>query len=200
VEPGICDAALLDAIEAHPNVCRSVHLSLQSGSNRILRLMRRPYTIEHVAAFCEEARRRLGPRLAIGADVIAGFPGETDADFDETREFLISRQASFPHLHVFPYSEREGTEAATMPSAVPVGVRRSRAKELEAVGAKNRDLFARGLVGREVTVCVEKGGNGRTEEYMRCMLKGTARRRSLVRAKVDDYFPQTGMLSATICA
>ena len=198
IEPGICDTALLDAIEAHPNICRFIHLSLQSGSNRILRLMRRPYTIEHVAAFCEDARSRLGPRLAIGADVITGFPGETDADFDETKSFLLS--SPIAHLHIFPYSEREGTEAATMPSAVPVEIRRARAKELEAVGAKNHESFARSLIGRTVTVCIEKDGNGRTGEYMRCMLKGTAERRSLAQAVVDDYFPQTGMLSATICA
>ena len=198
IEPGICDAALLDAIEAHPNICRFIHLSLQSGSNRILRLMRRPYAIEHVAAFCDDARSRLGPRLAIGADVITGFPGETDADFNETKSFLLSSPTT--HLHIFPYSEREGTEAATMPSAVPVEIRRARAKELEAIGARNHENFARGLIGQEVTVCVEKDGNGRTGEYMRCILRGTAERRSLARAVVDDYFPRTGMLSATICA
>ena len=199
IEPGICDAALLDAMEAHPNICRFVHLSLQSGSNRILRLMRRPYRIERVAEFCEDARRRLGPRLAIGADVIAGFPGETEADFGETREFLSSSKA-VSNLHVFPYSEREGTEAATMAPPVPAGIRRERARELEAIGAANREAFARGFIGREVTVCVEKDGNGRTDEYLRCRLKGFAPRRSLASAVVDEYFPKTGMLSATICA
>ena len=201
IEPGICDAALLDAMAAHPNICRFIHLSLQSGSNRILKLMRRPYSIEQVAAFCKDARRRLGSRLAFGADIITGFPGETDSDFNETKSFLSNSQLPTPnYLHVFPYSEREGTEAATMSPKVPMEIRRERAKELEAIGCANHERFARSFVGKEVTVCVERDGNGRTDEYVRCLLKGTAPRRSLVRARVDEYFPKTGMLSATICA
>lgn len=201
IEPGLCDTSLLDAMEANPNICRFLHLSLQSGSNRILRLMRRPYTIEHVAEFCADARRRFGERLAFGADVITGFPGETDADFDETKAFLSSQLTTFiSHLHIFPYSEREGTEAATMKPSVPVEVRRTRAKELEAIAAANHEKFARSLIGQEVQVCVERDGNGRTDEYVRCVLKGSAPRRSIVRAMVDDYFPKTSSLSATICA
>ena len=207
IEPGLCDTSLLDAMEDNPNICRFLHLSLQSGSNRMLRLMRRPYSIEHVLAFCADARRRFGERFAFGADVITGFPGETDSDFSETKSFLSSLEApspiqlpAFSHLHVFPYSEREGTEAATMKPVVPVEVRRARARELDAVAAANHERFARSLVGREVEVCVERDGNGRTDEYVRCLLKGAAPRRSLVRVTVDDYFPKSGSLSATIRA
>jgi threonylcarbamoyladenosine tRNA methylthiotransferase MtaB len=201
IEPGLCDTSLLDAMEANPNICRFLHLSLQSGSNRILRLMRRPYTIEQVAEFCADARHRFGERLAFGADVITGFPGETVADFEATKAFLSSHlPLLIPHLHIFPYSEREGTEAATMKPSVPVEVRRARAKELETIATANHELFARSLIGQEVQVCVERDGNGRTDEYVRCVLKGTAPRRSIVRAMVDDYFPKTGSLSATIRA
>ena len=211
IEPGLCDTSLLDAMEANPNICRFLHLSLQSGSNRILRLMRRPYTIEQVAVFCADARRRFGERLAFGADVITGFPGETDADFESTKAFLSSHLPHpsspishlpllIPHLHIFPYSEREGTEAATMKPSVPIEVRRARAKELETIAAVNHERFARSLIGQEVEVCVERDGNGRTDEYVRCLLKGSAPRRSLVRTVVDDYFPKTGSLSATIRA
>jgi tRNA A37 methylthiotransferase MiaB len=87
-----------------------------------------------------------------------------------------------------------------MKPSVPVEVRRTRAKELEAIAAANHEKFARSLIGQEVEVCVERDGNGRTDEYVRCLLKGTAPRRSLVRAVVDDYFPKTGSLSATIRA
>ena len=222
IEPGICDERLIDALEAHPNICRFLHLSLQSGSDRILHLMRRPYTMERIETFCTDACHRLGPRLALGADIITGFPGETDADHASTKSFLNSqhlppppkataRQAlniatsqhlnsPFIHLHVFPYSERPGTMAATMKPVVPVAVRRARAKELERIGMTNRAAYALPLIGKEVLVCVEKDGNGRTDEYLRCLLKGTAPRRSLVRAKVKDYFPKIGALSATICA
>ena len=210
IEPGVCDARLLDAFESHPNICRFLHLSLQSGSDRVLRLMRRPYTIGQTAAFCAEACRRLGPRLAFGADIITGFPGETDDDHEATRSFLRphsntqtrkrsnAQTSPFIHLHVFPFSERPGTESATMKPGVPVAVRRARAKELERIGAANRAAFARTLIGQEVTVCVEKDGNGRSDEYLRCLLNGTAPRRALVRAAVEDYFPKTGALSATI--
>ena len=215
IEPGLCDTSLLDAMEANPNICRFLHLSLQSGSNRILRLMRRPYTIEQVEEFCVDATRRFGERFAFGADVITGFPGETDADFEATKAFIsshlpfpITHLSSpishlpflIPHLHIFPYSEREGTEAATMTPVVPVEVRRARAKELEIIAVANHERFARSLIGQEVEVCVERDGNGRTDEYVRCLLKGTAPRRSIVRAVVDDYFPKTGSLSATIRA
>ena len=205
IESGICDTRLLDALESHPNICRFLHLSLQSGSDRILRLMRRPYTTGQIAKFCAEARRRLGPRLALGADIITGFPGETDGDHEATKSFLSpppapstkasnttpnqSNNPRFSHLHVFPYSERPGTEAATMKPAVPAAVRRARAKELERIGAANRAAFAQTLIGQEVTVCVEKDGNGRSDEYFRCLLKGTAPRRSLVRA-VAGRFPK----------
>ena len=189
IEPGICDAALLDAVAANTNICRFLHLSLQSGSDRILRLMRRPYTAEQMAAFCEDANRRLGPRFALGADIITGFPSETDADHEATKSLLAP---SFINLHIFPYSERLGTEAATMSPAVPVAVRRARAKELEQIGAAHREIYARTLIGKDVVVCVEKDGNGRTDEYLRCNLQGAAPRRSLVCAEVKDYFPKTG--------
>ena len=218
IEPGICDERLVDTLEAHPNICRFLHLSLQSGSDRILHLMRRPYTMERITAFCADACRRLGPRLAFGADIITGFPGETEADHASTKSFLGSHPLTtspaphlntstsqllpspFIHLHVFPYSERPGTAAATMKPVVPVAIRRARAKDLECIGAANRAAYAQNLIGQTVVVCVEKDGNGRTDGYLRCLLKGTAPRRSLVRAKVKDYFPKTGALSATICA
>ena len=214
IEPGLCDRPLLDALEAHPNICRFLHLSLQSGSNPVLARMRRPYTIEQIADFCADALHRLGSRLALGADIITGFPGETESDHATTRAFLS--RFPFIHLHVFPYSERPGTEAASLTPTVPVAVRRARAKELERIGATQRALFAESLIGQEVTVCVERDGNGRTDEYLRCLLISDVptstpsgklpttnyqlptNRRSLVRATVKKYFPKTGAVSATI--
>ena len=214
IEPGLCDAPLLDALEAHPNICRFLHLSLQSGSNAVLARMRRPYTIEQMADFCASAHSRLGPRLALGADIITGFPGETETDHAATRAFLS--RFPFVHLHVFPYSERPGTEAAALTPSVPVAVRRTRAKELERIGAVQRARFAESLIGQEVTVCVERDGNGRTDEYLRCLLSPPPHstlnlstfqpfnfstfRRSLVHATVRKYFPKTGAVSATIRA
>ena len=161
--------------------------------------MRRPYTAEHIMSICDEARKRLGPRLGLGADIIAGFPGETDDDHNATLKLI--QHVHLIHAHVFPYSERPGTEAANMTGALPPEVRRQRAKELERAGEANRADFARMLVGKNVTVCVERDGNGRTDEGLRCILEDSLKfRRSLVRATVKKYFPKTGAVSATIRA
>lgn len=188
-EPGLCDEALLDAFAAHPNICRSIHLSVQSGSNAVLRRMNRPYAIEAVDRFCDVAAARLGERLALGADLIAGFPGEAAADFADTLAFV--RRHPFSNLHVFPFSERPGTPAADMDGTVLPAVRRARARELERLGREQRGRFARSFQGRTVEVCVETDGTGWTDEYLKCKVLGTRAdsedlpaRRSLVAARV----------------
>lgn len=183
LEPGTGCEQILDVIANHPHICRFVHLSLQSGSDRILKRMKRPYDIGLVDRFCTMARERLGPDLALGADVITGFPGETDEDFAATRDFLVRH--AFSNLHVFPYSERPGTPAATLDGAVPRAVRLFRARNLTALGRAQRAAFAQTFLGREVEVCVERGGeHGWTDAYLPCKWKGPAERRSLVRKRV----------------
>lgn len=191
LEPGVCDKAVLDAFAAHPNICRFIHLSVQSGSVPILARMNRPYSIEAVDRFCDAAMRSLGARLALGADIITGFPGETDADFAATRDFVLRHP--FANLHVFPYSERPGTSAATMGGSVPPEVRRARARELEDIGRAKREAFAKSFIGQEVEVCVERDNSGWTAEYLKCAIKApkdladlkrTLSRRSLVKAQV----------------
>lgn len=183
LEPGKGCEKILDVMSEHPNICRFLHLSLQSGSDRILKRMKRPYKIDLVDRFCTEARRRLGADLALGADVIAGFPGETDEDFEATRAFLMRHK--FSNLHVFPYSERPGTPAATMDDSVPRSVRLVRTRDLTALGRVQRAAFAQSFLGREVEVCVERGGeHGWTDAYLPCKWKGPAERRSLVRKRV----------------
>ena len=165
-----------------------MHLSLQSASNRILRSMNRPYKAESVEAFCRLARKRLGSRCMFGADIIAGFPGETDADHAETVGFLQMETDGVPmfcNLHVFPYSERPGTPAATFHDPIPVATRRNRASELESIGRRNRAAFAQTLVGQDVVVCIEKDGNGWTDEYMRMEVAATFPRRSLQRLRAS---------------
>ena len=183
LEPGPWCDNILDVMAEHPNICRFLHLSLQSGSNRILKRMSRPYEITWAERFCTMARERLGPDLALGADIITGFPGETDEDFEATREFLVRH--AFSNLHVFPYSERPGTPAATMDGSIPRSVRLVRARNLTALGRAQRAAFAQTFLGREVEVCVERGGeHGWTDAYLPCKWKGPAERRSLVRKRV----------------
>lgn len=185
LEPGICDRAVLDTMAAHANICRFLHVSVQSGSGAVLARMNRPYGLDVLEALCAGARRRLGASLALGCDVITGFPGETESDFDATRQ-LIQRHA-FSNLHVFPYSERPGTAAAEMDRVVPVAVRRSRAQELIRIGRGQRAAFAASFRNQTVQVCVERGGTGGwTEAYLRGRFEDGAvfPRRKLVTARV----------------
>ncbi len=183
LEPGPWCDNILDVMAEHPNICRFLHLSLQSGSDRVLKRMNRPYEITWAERFCTMARERLGPDLALGADIITGFPGETDEDFEATRAFL--KRHAFSNLHVFPYSERPGTPAATMDGSIPRSVRLVRARNLTALGRVQRAAFAQTFLGREVEVCVERGGeHGWTNAYLPCKWKGPAERRSLVRKRV----------------
>jgi threonylcarbamoyladenosine tRNA methylthiotransferase MtaB len=123
--------------------------------------MKRRHSRADAAATVARARA-LRPGIAIGADVIAGFPTETDALFAETRDFIAEHQ--IPYLHVFPYSERPGTPAARMP-AVPVPVRRARAATLRALAGANAASFHAGFVGRTLDVLVEKPALGRSPHY-----------------------------------
>ena len=116
------------------------HVPLQSGSNRILRAMHRWYRAAHYAERVERIRQ-ISPNAAIGADVIVGFPGETDEDFQATYE-LIER-LPFTYLHVFSFSARPGTEGANLAAPVPPPIIRERARTLRALARKNRPNSAR---------------------------------------------------------
>ena len=197
LEPGRVCEAVLDVMAEHPNICKFLHLSLQSGSGQILKRMKRPYEITWAERFCTMARERLGADLALGADVITGFPGETDENFAATRDFLARH--AFSNLHVFPYSERPGTPAATMDGALPRAVRLFRARNLTALGRVQRAAFAQTFLGREVEVCVERGGeHGWTDAYLPCKWKGPAERRSLVRKRIVAVSGDTLLASDTL--
>ena len=161
LDPSEIDDDLWALLRDEERLMPHLHLSLQSGSDLVLKRMKRRHLAHDAAATIERARA-LRPGLAIGADLIAGFPTETDALFAETLDFV--RQNAIPFLHVFPYSERPGTPASRMP-AVPVPIRRLRAAALREEGARIAADFHAGLVGRSLSVLVEKDGIGRTEHY-----------------------------------
>lgn len=188
LEPGVCDSEVLDVFSRHSNICRFVHLSVQSGSDRILNRMRRRYRSEAITAFAERSRRAM-PDICLGGDFICGFPGETDEDFSLTVELV--QNCRFANLHVFPYSERPGTEAERMAESVHPTIRKKRAAFLEAVGKKNIADFAAAFVGKKVQVCVEKAVDGHcrgyTGEYLPCEFNSTtAHRRDLVFVDIDS--------------
>ena len=183
LEPGICGVEILDVIEKNPNICRFLHLSLQSGSDRILKRMNRPYGIAEINTFIDDARIRFGEKLCLGADVITGFPNESDEDFNATRSFL--EKHNFTNVHVFPYSERPGTPAATMEGSVPFETRKRRAKILSADAQRRKMQFAEMFVGQDVEVCVERGGDhGWSGEYLPVRLATKRPRRALVKVRI----------------
>ncbi|MGI5867964.1 MAG: MiaB/RimO family radical SAM methylthiotransferase [Kiritimatiellia bacterium] len=177
IEPGTAERAIVDLMAvAESRLCRTLHYPLQSGDAGVLKRMRRRYTPEQYAAAVEYALVRV-PRLGLGADLIAGFPGEDDAAFEASVRMVAC--LPFSNLHVFPYSERPGTPAATMDGAVPVPVRRERARRLLAIGAEKRRLFAETFVGAEAEVLVERVdddgvGRGWTSEYVEARIDGLA--------------------------
>ncbi|MBR7104862.1 MAG: tRNA (N(6)-L-threonylcarbamoyladenosine(37)-C(2))-methylthiotransferase MtaB [Lentisphaeria bacterium] len=156
-EPHLNNRKLIDVMAETPKVCRFLHLSLQHGCDRILKLMNRHYSSAEYADFVAEARARI-PGLHLGSDVIAGFPGETEEDHLAGLEFVKKMQ--FANLHVFTYSPRPGTPAAVMPEQVsgPVASRRSR--ELRQAGEESKAAFAASLTGQEQQVIFETAANG----------------------------------------
>jgi threonylcarbamoyladenosine tRNA methylthiotransferase MtaB len=133
---------------------RSLHLPLQSGCAATLRRMGRRTTPDAYAALVTEARRRI-PDLALTTDVIVGFPGETDAEFEASREFIAAQE--FAHLHIFRYSPRSRTPAARLPDPVPAAIAAARSRQLHAVGHAMERAFRRRFVGRTLDVLWETG-------------------------------------------
>ena len=158
-----------EAIASSENFMPHLHLSLQSGSNRILRLMRRPYTAEIAMEKIKQLRSVL-PHVQLSADFITGFPTETVEDYLETEAFV--REAGLMHVHAFPYSERVGTPAAEMEGAVPKEIRKSRCQRLNQASNQQRDRILDTFVSKTVSVLVEKitcgKAVGHTEEFLEC--------------------------------
>ena len=165
VEPGEQAIELVRAMAEKTNICRFLHLSVQSGSDVILKAMRRPYTSKDVDTLAGEATK-LMPSICLGCDLIAGFPGESEMDFRLTKGLLVRHH--FANVHAFPFSERPGTLAAAMPGRILPDIRKKRARELAEIGAESRRMFAKRFVGRVVDVVVENDNppSGWTSEYL----------------------------------
>ena len=172
VEPVPLANEVVAAMSEHPNICNFLHLPVQSGSARILTAMRRPYLARDVDAIAKNAVS-LMPDVALGCDLMTGFPDEMPNDHLATMAFL--RRHPFSNVHVFKYSERPGTVAATLPGAVPPEIRMERAREIADVACEMRRQYARRFRGRTVEVAVEdeKTLGGWTPEYLWCEIGQT---------------------------
>ncbi len=168
VEPMDFSDDLLGLMAESPRIAKHVHAPLQSGSDTILRRMHRKYRPRHYADRLEKARR-LMPDAAIGADVMTGFPGETDDLFEESRAFIEAMP--YTYLHVFTYSERPGTPAAEMAGSVPMPVRKARNKILQDLATAKNLAFRENMLGREVTaVTIEPLGLALTDNFIKAQM------------------------------
>ena len=180
------DADLVAALADEPRLMPHVHLSLQAGSDMILKRMKRRHLRADAIRFCDEARR-LRPDIVFGADLIAGFPTETEAMFGDTLALVDDCGLSF--LHVFPYSARQGTPAARMP-AVDRAVVKERAQRLRAKGDAALHRHLSGQLGRILDVLVEGEGMGRAADFTGVRLAGEGAGAS-VRARVTSHDNRT---------
>ncbi|WBL79189.1 tRNA (N(6)-L-threonylcarbamoyladenosine(37)-C(2))-methylthiotransferase MtaB [Bradyrhizobium xenonodulans] len=162
------DADLIDAIADDARLMPHLHLSLQSGDDMILKRMKRRHSRQDAIAFCDQVRR-LRPDIAFGADIIAGFPTETEEMF--SRSLDLVEECGLTFLHVFPYSPRPGTPAARMPQ-VAGGAIKDRAKRLRASGEAALRQRLSAELGATREVLIESDGQGRTEHYLPVAIAG----------------------------
>ena len=172
LEPRVANDAFVAAAREMPELCPQFHLALQSGSDQVLRRMKRGY---NTTQFLEAVQRirAAWPDAAFTTDVIVGFPGETEEEFQETIDFC--RKVGFSRLHVFPFSPREGTPAAEMDGQLPEHVKSQRVNRLIQVGNELADDYRQRFIGRKVSVLVEDpapdgGMTGYTPEYIHVVM------------------------------
>jgi threonylcarbamoyladenosine tRNA methylthiotransferase MtaB len=169
IEPNLCTDQIIRFVAASERFAPHFHMPLQSGSNSVLALMRRRYRRELYAERVASIKKHM-PHACIGVDVIVGFPGETVAEFQETRQFLADLDISY--LHVFTYSERPNTPAIEMPDPVPVDVRRQRNEILTALSDRKQRQFYEQHIGQRRKVLFETSKipgmmSGFTDNYIR---------------------------------
>jgi len=188
VEPMDWSDELISLVASSPRIAKHAHVPMQSGSDRILRKMHRKYRPWHYAEKIAKIRKAM-QAAAIGADVMVGFPGETDLDFEETRAMI--EQLPFTYLHVFTYSGRPGTPSDSMPDQVPVQTARERNRILRELAADKKLRFMQSFVGKSlsaITLSVQQNGctEALTDNYLKLWLRGSHRENQMVDADVES--------------
>lgn len=173
IEPVAITEAFIEALKELPKVCHHFHLSLQSGSDRVLKRMNRKYTTDEYLRSVEDLRA-LWPDVAITTDIIVGFPGETEEEFEETVAFV--EKVKLSQIHIFPFSPREGTPAAKMKEQIAPEVKEKREKKLAAKEKVLRLEYMKQFLNKEVEVLFEKHHEGKvsgyTSNYLRVQVAG----------------------------
>ncbi len=171
IEPATVSDELLDFIAATPKVCKHLHICLQSGDDEILHRMRRHYDVATYEQLLSKVMRRM-PECGLGSDMLVGFPGETEAQFEQT--LRVVERLPFSYLHVFSYSARPGTPAAKYPDQVHPAAKKERSRRLRELGQLKKRAFATRFLGRELAILLEGKRDsvrqflsGLTEHYIR---------------------------------
>jgi threonylcarbamoyladenosine tRNA methylthiotransferase MtaB len=185
------DEPLIRALAEEERLMPHLHLSLQAGDDMILKRMKRRHSRAHAIAFCEEARR-LRPDIVFGADIIAGFPTETEGMF--VNSLRMVEECGLTFLHVFPYSPRPGTPAARMPQLDRHDIK-ERAERLRHIGRAALDAYLSSCYGRRIEVLMEKDNVGRTPQFAELRLDEGAASGRLISASVTGH--EAGRLKGT---
>ena len=194
VEPMDWSEELFSLFANEHRLAKHVHLPLQSGSDAVLKRMFRKYRTRHYATRLDLAKR-LVPDAAIGADVMTGFPGETEAEFEESRRFI--EQQPFTYLHVFTYSERPGTVAAFYGPSVPVQVRHERTKQLRALSDSKNLEFRRRMIGKTLSaVTLEQRRMALTSNFLKVQMSATREPNRIVEVEIGGI-SESGLREAS---
>ncbi len=173
LEPTIITEAFIERLSKLEKICHHFHLSLQSGCNSTLKRMNRKYTVEEFKKACEIIRK-VYPDVNLTTDIIVGFPGETDEEFEETYNFL--KEIKFYKMHIFKYSQRNGTIAAKMPNQIDGNIKEERSNKLIELSNNNQIEYQEKYIGKKIDVLFEEidGGftKGHTSNYMELKIKG----------------------------
>ena len=161
------DDNIIDLIKNEPRFMPYFHISLQSGSNSVLKRMRRRHTYEDVIDFCQKIKK-YRPDACFGADIIAGFPGETEEEFQKSLE--IVKNAPITFIHAFPYSRREKTLAYLMNDDVPTKTKKERVKQLIQLGQVNLKTAYQNIINTKQNILVERDGKARCENFLQITL------------------------------
>ena len=188
VEPMDWSDELIGMMASSPRIAKHAHVPMQSGSDRVLRAMHRKYRPWHYREKIENIRAAM-PTAAIGADVMVGFPGESDTDFEQTRRLI--EELPFTYLHVFTYSSRPGTPSAAMRDQVPVQIARERNRILRDLAAEKKLAFMQTFVGTTLEAITLNVFNGKstealTDNYLKLRLDGQHETNQWVRARVEQ--------------
>ncbi len=184
LEPMDCTPDVVEMVAASPRLAPHFHLPLQHGSDAMLRAMRRPYTVSYYRSLIDGIKTAL-PHASVGSDIIVGFPGESAAHFTEMR--MVLEELPLTHLHVFPYSDRPGTDASRMFPKVEGREVRERGHDVRAIGDRMARRFRESQAGRTLrALTVDDGQSVVTDNYLKLRLDVRQPRNEWVRVRVED--------------